>query len=796
VVEPAVDSRAEIAPRATREARRARSDAVFALFLLLAIGLSTGELRGIPPRLAHLLVVSATAVGSGVLLFRRTRLGLRDAAAVGTAALAWTGLVVLSDPSARVLLVLGWAGAVALLLPSDGRGDRWLRGALLAGIPLVLVRVVPGLGLLADQLSGWISAGLGAAWGGARLGASASGLLALVAFVTFLGAGIGGRRRNGLAIGLLAFGAVVHAIVQGVLVGSTARALAADAYFVAGAVLVSFVVCGGSSNRLARGRHGIAAALAVSASILAFVLVLLPGLWMEQTPAPRRVVFYDHALLGSWETPSDRPPGAAFSGAMFGLLPVYLNAYGDACRIVESVDEETLAGEDLAILINPGRSFTGEERRDLLGFVHRGGALLVLGDHTDIGGIKGSLDELLAPTGLALEFDSAVSRSRDWRKALAIAHPFSSEYGALDIPVSIGASVSASPAATTVPLLVGTDAFSDPGDRENVSRSMLGNLRYDRGEAYGGILLAVATTFGRGKIALFGDTSAFQNTSLSVAYGYVDALIRWLTDGSPAWLEPLRLILAVLLVALLVVFLRLTASRALRAALLVGLAGALVGGTALVALRFAPRLPEVGTLGVVELSRGNRLSLNALAAGGVDALTVGLSRAGYVPVVVREASLAGTAGPGDLWISVGATAAVGAKESARILRAIESGVDLLLGVPWPGASASAQLLDALGVRVEKTPLGSTRPSVGGLAEDPQFGSAWSLVVSDGWHPLAEVTLEDVDYCVAAERAIGEGHAIVVGDIGIFTNAALETKEQYFAENVAFLALLLERPAAR
>jgi hypothetical protein len=62
--------------------------------------------------------------------------------------------------------------------------------------------------------------------------------------------------------------------------------------------------------------------------------------------------------------------------------------------------------------------------------------------------------------------------------------------------------------------------------------------------------------------------------------------------------------------------------------------------------------------------------------------------------------------------------------------------------------------------------------------------------------LAEVNLKESAFCTAAERSLGQGHAIAVGDVGIFTNGALETKGHYFAENVAFLALLLEELSAR
>jgi hypothetical protein len=160
------------------------------------------------------------------------------------------------------------------------------------------------------------------------------------------------------------------------------------------------------------------------------------------------------------------------------------------------------------------------------------------------------------------------------------------------------------------------------------------------------------------------------------------------------------------------------------------LAGALAGGGAFVATSLSPRLPQVGSLGFIERSRGNLLSVRALADDGIDALSVGLARAGYLPIVVRDRSLTDVARPGDLWVSVGATESIGPAEGERMVSRIQDGVDVLLGVPWPTARASATVLQSLGLGVEKTPLGSARPTVSELADGPQFGSAWPLVFSE------------------------------------------------------------------
>jgi len=768
--------------------------------LLVAIGLLSGEVRGIPPRFALVLVLLGTAVATvRLLLIRRPRLRAINVLALVATIVAWIGLALVRNPSAHMLLLLSWVAGCSLLADTGGeKVGRPLQGALLAGLVLILLEVVPGIGLLADQSAGWLSAHLGSAWGGACLGASASGLTTWLGFIAFLAGAASLSRRRVLTIaGLLCAAWLVHMLVQGVVVSPLARSLVKDAYFLLCAAAVSVAVLGPRVGVAFRGRWRIAASLAASLLVAGILvaLLILPAAWSRRDDDPRDVLLYDHDMLASWETPADRPAGQAFTGAMFGLLPDYLSAYGHTCRIVESVDEEVLLGQDLVIIINPGRSFSDEERGLLLRFVYEGRALLALGDHTDIGGMKGFFDELLEPAGLELNFDSAVSTERDWRGALRVSYPLSTAFADREIPVSIGASVTARPATTNVPLLVGLDAYSDRGDRENVDGAMLGNLRYDRGEAHGGILLAVATSFGRGKIALFGDTSPFQNGSLAIAYGYTDGLVRWLTDGSSAWLEPVRIVLVVLLLVILVWTVRLASEGILLWVLVALLVGGFLVAQAAASALLDPRLPTEGRLGVIDLSGSNTVSQRALDQQGIDALSVGLSRAGYLPVITQQERVAKLLRSGDLLVSLGVTRSVSAKEAEDLLRRVEGGVDLLLGTQWPEAGTLEPIFGRLGIDVGNAPLGRSRPSVEELEAEPQFGSAWPLALSEGWDCLATTHFAETEYCVGAERDLGEGRVIVVGDVGIFTNEALEGRGYYFPENTAFLAFLLDRIGA-
>ena len=59
--------------------------------------------------------------------------------------------------------------------------------------------------------------------------------------------------------------------------------------------------------------------------------------------------------------------------------------------------------------------------------------------------------------------------------------------------------------------------------------SFLGNYHYDRGEQLGDVALAATTTHGRGRIVVWGDTSAFQGGLSSNYRKVVGPMLAWLS---------------------------------------------------------------------------------------------------------------------------------------------------------------------------------------------------------------------------------------------------------------------------
>lgn len=493
-------------------------------------------------------------------------------------------------------------------------------------------------------------------------------------------------------------------------------------------------------------------------------------------------------------TPTDQSPGTTFSGASFGLLPQYLQAYGHQCEVGVRVDDEALRERDLVIIINPGRPFDEPTKALLLDFAADGNAILAMGDHTDAGGIMENMNALLLETGLALRFDSAVSVRHDWREAMKIAGPFSRRFDENDVWLGIGASVHCATNLLSSPLLTGVDAFADPGDRENLDSAFLGNLAYDRGERYGEIPLAVSTYYGTGRVVLFGDTSSLQNGALASSHEYVASLIGWITDGPPKWAALLRTLLGLILIPLALINIRRISNAPTLCLLAVGiLIGSFVGNSIL-SSELAPLSPATTPHGIIDTSHGNLIERQPLSPTGIDALTIALARSGYLPVIAdRTSSFPVKAG--DLWVSIAATRPLTDSEADDLLEAIHAGATVVIGTRWPDAAAAARFLAPLGLDIANVPLGLVRPEVAGLASPPQLSTAWPLILGADWSAIASIEVGGERFAVVAERRWGNGSIVVVGDTSIFTNAQLEGKGYYYQENIDFLQWLLSKRSA-
>jgi len=764
---------------------------------------------GLPPLIVRLLVACATVTVSLALLGRPSLFERRTDRLFGWGMMAG-GMVGIFAAEWSVLQSLGyalWLCGLSLPLSRGAAGRSPLadatKGVMLATMVLAVLELVPSLWELLNAFSMRLTSWTNGAVGGAVLGGSASGLMGAVLLLALhAGAGKPPRRAGrGISIGLVIL-FFLHAFGQGFVTDWVMRDVLKGTYLTVGAFVIAWrtlwfaarpvrdLRTGWSAHRPAR----VAATLSLAA-VAGLLLSGLPMLWKSGPEKEEmRVLLLDHRMLATWQTPADEPLGEAFSGAVFGLFPRYLDAYGYATKISESFTPETLDQTDVVVVINPGRPFSEGEKGWIRDFVRRGGGLLAMGDHTDVGGVMQHLNGLLEPYGIGLRFDSADPIGGGWEGCLDIGYPYELRYTEREIPVSIGASLWMAPSPWVYPTLVGRRAYSDPGDPENAESAYLGNLRYDRGEPYGDLVLAAHRSWGDGKVVVFGDTSVFQNTALAWSHRYVISLFEWLVSGPPRWAELLRFLVGLALIGGLALLLRYGGRFGEWTAAL-GMAvfalSVLLGSFGVDAAIEAPPLSGEG-IGYVDLRHGNVIGLAPLDNRGVDGLLVNLARNGYLPTIVCQ-EMRYERGD-NVWITISPTERLSPREFEALLDFADSGGTVFLSTSWPYAGAVAAPLESLGLRIRNVPVGAIEGAPVDGIPGPQFRSAWPLEISEAWSPLASVELGGEDFVVVAGAAYGRGRLIVASDASFLLTGNLEGRRFYSEGNVAFLNRILRSEA--
>ncbi|MFO0980836.1 MAG: hypothetical protein U1E76_03640 [Planctomycetota bacterium] len=535
---------------------------VMRTLLLLGMLLSASVL----PVGDELLRLAAPASIVAVALWLAASVPMRRA----RCALALLAITALFLPRLPVPIVPVAAALLVALIELVPPGRLLPAGTSLAIMSFALVRLASSVApqlerFLGDRLQQLAQVGMtaGGAWG------------CLLAILTAACAGCGRARATSVLVALL-LSMIGIALVAHAVPAHTATPFLPGT-MLAFAMVVLAGVAAPSTRTLPPAHHRRSAPVAGLC-----VIAIAAGAWCSRpwspiAAAPPRVLVVNHGGL-DWERPRFGKFGQ-FDGGMFGLLPLYLGTIGCRVHVTDApcpTDAE-LEAHDVVVLVNNPKHWSDAERQHLIEFVRGGKSLLVLGDHTNVFGLQAGFDTLLGPLGIAFRFDSAYHLRAAWQGCLAAHHAlFTQAIATRTLGHAIGASLVTKGAAA--PLVTARFGFSDRGEPDNEMGSYLGNYRYDAGELLGDVTLVAMRTLGRGKVVVYGDTSAFQNSQLPKTFlEHVAPLFLWL--GRPAtWRERGSLLIGAL--ALLAALALITWHRRLPAGALLaglGICGALAG---------------------------------------------------------------------------------------------------------------------------------------------------------------------------------------------------------------------------
>lgn len=569
------------------------------------------------------------------------------------------------------------------------------------------------------------------------------------------------------------------------------------------------------------------AAVFLFLSTMFLIVFLHTGL---EPDSPQKVIFYGKNMVGTWDVPGYGRYGKDAVG-MFGLWPVYLTMLGyetelvveNKTRFIESISPvsenitnyldfreyttviETeqitrpmLDNAAVFVVSNLNASFSKQEHLVIWEYIANGGSLLVIGDHTNVGGIQTPLNDLLAPVGVRFRFDAALPLDEQfkWLSCVHLLHhPITAPLPSIHVlQYGIGASLDIP--LTAVPIVIGDSALSDAGDPLNEDIAYLGDYEYNKGEHLGDVVLVAGAFYGNGKVLVFGDTSTFQNPALPFSFSFLSSTFTWLTSTHTVQTTTFQIggSLLLLLAAVLVYrfFRKKTTTFAIFPFVLC------------MALLFSPMVtPLLGnTLGVanpenlvlIDSSHGERFSLNSFTGESINGLIVNLQRNNLLPVLLREFSEEKILAS-KLLIFNAPTKAFTSEEVTFLRSYMADGGIVLLATGYDDKETSLPLLKTFNVDIGQTPLGPVPYVEGNLTyyqNEPRFVDSWPLSFpKEQALSYYNFTWQNFSFHLVVFLQHGAGGLLVISDSQYLLDKNLESVYDYWPGNILFLKYLLE-----
>ena len=470
---------------------------------------------------------------------------------------------------------------------------------------------------------------------------------------------------------------------------------------------------------------------------------------------------------------------------MFGLFPKYLKAMGYKVKTDSVLNENNLKNTDVVVIINLDKNISDIEKEKLKKFITDGGSLLVLGDHTGLGGIMEPLNDLLSFTKIRFNFDCGHYLKNDFRDEFELtSHPiFKGINDEIDVGISVGASLAISP-LTSRPILFAKYGFSDNGDSSDVRNAYLGNRHYDEGELLGDIILVAESSLGKGKILVFGDTSSFQNGAIFYSFRFVQNVFGYLTSFEP-WNNSLiiRSILLVLLLTALIAFVSEKIYKRPGEILWITL-GLILVILLSYSLRQTVRTNVKSNQHIAYIDASHLNKFSQYGDDGIWALAYQLMRNKYLPVVEREfqprmLNKSSTA------FFITPLAQINSIELDSIDKFVRRGGTAVFSFGYEDKAPMKNMLQKFGFNEDNVPLGPVPDSE--TTAKVQFSKAWPVKVQDKNN--VDTLCSGWGYPIIVSRKIGQGRIVLAADPLFFLSENLEANHAYPNYNNLFMKIV-------
>jgi hypothetical protein len=570
------------------------------------------------------------------------------------------------------------------------------------------------------------------------------------------------------------------------------------------------------------------------AVIAVVLLVLLLGSLVIMVPfgsgrqEKMSVAFYAEDMLGSWDHPEYGRYGRDASG-MYGLLPMYLDSLSYDCSIIVEnvstfvnrtyisdvnstryvnlseyvgfVESSSLCDVDFSlfdilVIIGHNRSLSPEEYICIWEFVADGGGLLVLGDHTDVGGMRDPLNALLSPVDIKFRFDSALPIDDRWKWETS-ADFFNdwligTGFDIRDSQISVGASLDVG--IDSFPLILGRFGFSDEGDVENEDFAFLGDYRYEMDEQLGDVVLAAGAWYGEGRVVVFGDTSSFQNSAIPRSHGMVDGVFQWLgavdSNIGGFWWNVLVLVLIGVFGIIFIVYSE-------------KISVAIIGITIMTFLLvLSSMFGSISIVGdefnrnhvVIDVAYIERFSLDPFLEDSLSGVILNFQRNGFFPVYVRN-EIDMSVCTASFVVLNAPTRRLSDDTVSGLMVYMENGGVVVSASGFLEKEAVMPLIGLFGMDIDNVPLGPVPyveedPAL--FEYEPRFVNSWPIrFESEEARSFYNFSWNDMVYHLMVFQPVGNGGLLVISDSEFLLDENVESIYDYWPGNIIFLKRIID-----
>lgn len=466
---------------------------------------------------------------------------------------------------------------------------------------------------------------------------------------------------------------------------------------------------------------------------------------------------------------------------LFGDMEEFLRRFGYNVFDLDSLSQLNKFSPTILYCPTLFRALSASEKLAIQQFLRKGGAMVAVGEHTNLGSNADRYNSLFEPFGLRLNFDNTNGLFGEGLSGADVSNDALGK-SVLSSPLlthNRGASITISNASAQA-ILVGHYWQADAGDSLAPEKAFLGDGTISRKDRLGNVILMAVARAGRGRIFLSGDSSPFLNQNLAYNSQFLANLFRVLTfrssNGLWAILPAIGVVITVFALSL---FLRKSRVSQLVMALSFFSVGAAISFEYSVERTLASNFAMLqdGNWVIISTAENNLFNHDPFSPKSLTALALQAFRTGGLPAI---GSWRGIKSIPKAVVIVNPTIEPTKSYLAALRNKISEGSHAILAGDGTN-KAFQELAAAFGFTVSEQPLGSI--------------SSESLTTFTAWRvasiPIAASAVKVGQTFIGGTVPVGLGRVTVLADGGFFFSKNLEMEGTYDEKNCHFVQSLLE-----